>query len=78
MKNLPDYLTEDLIAELNRRGVSCTSESTGSILPSAQTKKVTRLIENGCALGSVLLHKTEGKRGITAIVSPHGHVEWAK
>ena len=53
-------------------------QSTGSILPSAQERKVKRLIEDGCGLGSVLLHKVENGRGITAIVSPHGHVEWAK
>ena len=50
----------------------------GSILPNLQAEKVKRLIADGCGVGSVLLHKVENGQGVTAIVSPHGHVEWAK
>ena len=47
MEKLPDYLTEDLIKELGRRGVSCTPESAGSVerLVSRQTNLAENAME---------------------------------
>ena len=58
-------------------GAARIEELAASALPSPQARKVERLLNDGCSMGSVLLHKADGGHGVTAIVSPFGNVEWA-